>query len=123
MIKGVVNDLCEATISLTLRAVDGEEHDILAIIDTGFSGYLTLPAALIEQLNLSWYACVEVTLADGTTQLCDEYLGTVFWNEQARTVEIDAANTTPLVGMELLRGHRLSIDVIESGVITIEALA
>ena len=123
MIKGVVNDLCEATISLTLRAVDGEEHDILAIIDTGFSGYLTLPTALIEQLNLSWYACVEVILADGTTQLCDEYLGTVFWNKQARTVEIDAANTTPLVGMELLRGHRLSIDVIESGVLTIEALA
>ncbi|MDE0077707.1 MAG: hypothetical protein OXO50_09320 [Caldilineaceae bacterium] len=54
MIEGRVNANDEAMIHLVLRGFAGEEQTVEAIIDTGFTGYLTLPAALIAWLGLSW---------------------------------------------------------------------
>ena len=56
MIEGVVSGNSEATIRLTLRAATGAIQEIDAIIDTGFTGDLTLPTALIDRLALSWQA-------------------------------------------------------------------
>ena len=44
MISGRVNENREAVISLTLIGLVGEKHEIEAVIDTGFSGDLTLRA-------------------------------------------------------------------------------
>ncbi len=52
MIEGTVNENYEAIIHLTLRGVAGEKHEIEAIIDTGFTGHLTLPMTLIDRLAL-----------------------------------------------------------------------
>ena len=43
MIEGAVNGNAEAIIRLTLRAATGATQEIDAIIDTGFTGDLTLP--------------------------------------------------------------------------------
>jgi hypothetical protein len=48
------------------------------------------------------------------------------WNGQLREIEIDAAETEPLLGMALLRGYRLQVDTIEGGLVSIlqgEAIA
>ena len=42
MIEGTVNENYEATIRLTLSGVAREEREIEAIINTGFTGHLTL---------------------------------------------------------------------------------
>jgi hypothetical protein len=44
------------------------------------------------------------------------------WNGQLREIEIDAAETEPLLGMALLRGYRLQVDTIEGGLVSIETL-
>ena len=54
MIAGAVSGNAEAIIRLTLRAATGATQEIDAIIDTGFTGDLTLPPALVRRLNLSW---------------------------------------------------------------------
>ena len=123
MIEGTVNENYEATIRLTLRGVARrEEREIEAIIDTGFTGYLTLPTALIDRLALSWKGRSQALIADGSVHVFDEYIGTVLWNGQDRMVEVAAADTTPLVGMGLLRGHGLRVDVVENGEVKIEEL-
>ena len=43
MIQGVVNAALEAVIPLTLQGPAGQTREIEAVIDTGFSGSLTLP--------------------------------------------------------------------------------
>ena len=122
MIEGAVSGNSEAIIRLTLRAATGATQEIDAIIDTGFTGDLTLPPALIRRLNLPWKGRGQALLADGGMHTFDEYVGTASWNGQSLTVEVSSADTNPLVGMGLLRGHRLSMDVIENGAVTIEAL-
>ena len=64
----------------------------------------------------------QALLADGNLHVFDAYIGIVLWNGQDRTVEVDAADTDPLVGMGLLRGHSLRVDVEENGAVKIEEL-
>ena len=122
MIEGTVNENLEATIRLTLRDIAGEKHDIDAIIDTGFTGHLTLPMTLIDRLALPWQSRAQGLLADGSLHVFDAYVGIVLWNELNRTVEVDTEETEPLVGMRLLRGHGLSVEVVENGLLKIEEL-
>lgn len=51
MIAGAVSGNFEAIIRLTLRAATGATQEIDAIIDTGFTGDLTLPPAMPEKFS------------------------------------------------------------------------
>lgn len=91
-------------------------------IDTGFSGFLTLPPRLVTTLGLAWLCRQPGILADGRVEYFDVYVATVIWDGQPRTVEVEAADTEPLVGMSLLEHHALQIDVLNGGSVTITAL-
>ena len=47
MITGAVNANREATIRLVMSGSSGQQHEIEAIIDTGFTDFLTLPPTLV----------------------------------------------------------------------------
>lgn len=122
MIIGVVNAYREATIHLIVQDANSQGHDIDAVIDTGFTGVLTLPHSLITALGLAWRGYASAVLGDGSLQQFDVYAATVIWDGQARTIEVDAADIDPLVGMGLLYGHDVRMQVIDGGPVTIEAL-
>jgi predicted aspartyl protease len=54
MMTGVVSAALEATLRLSVEDTLGQAHEVEAILDTGFNGFLTLPAALIGALGLPW---------------------------------------------------------------------
>lgn len=122
MITGVVNAHREATIRLLLQAADGREQEIEAILDTGFNGSLTLPPAVIAALRLPWRTRGLVILANGTEDQCDIYAAAVLWDGVPRNILVEAADTNPLVGMALLYGHDVRMQVVEGGSIIIQAL-
>ena len=72
--------------------------------------------------GLRWLCRQPGILADGSVDFFDVYIATVVWDGQLRTVAAEAANTQPLVGMGLLDGHTLLIDVVSGGHVTITAL-
>jgi clan AA aspartic protease len=121
MITGVVTTNQEATIQLVVIGPHGQQ-DIEAIIDTGFTGFLTVPAALTAALGLSWLSRQPGILADGSVDIFDVYTATVMWDGLPRVVEVEAAETEPLVGMRLLTRYSLHIDVLSGGIVTITAL-
>ncbi|MBW4505082.1 MAG: clan AA aspartic protease [Scytonematopsis contorta HA4267-MV1] len=93
MIIGRVNAEYEATIRLSVYGVDGQIHEQTAIIDTGFNGWLSLPANLISTLELQWDGRGRATLGDGSECLFNIYSATVVWGEQTITIQIDEAES------------------------------
>ena len=122
MIYGVVNLRREATLPLVVGNADGQRQVIDTVIDTGFSGFLSLPSAIITTLDLPWSASDIVTLGDGSETFFDLYTATVIWDGEYREIYIAESETEPLLGMALLYGYRLQVDAIEGGIVKIEAL-
>jgi clan AA aspartic protease len=122
MIIGVVNAQTEATIRPSVRASDGREREIEVILDTGFNESLTLPPMMIVSLGLEWHTRGLVMLANGTEDYCDIYAAIIMWDGKPRNVLVEAADIDPLVGMALLYGHDLHIQVMERGSVVIEPL-
>jgi len=119
MITGIVNANREATIRIVVRGPAGTAQEIDAVIDTGFTGFLTLPSDLIIALGLEWRGREQALLGDGHVSVFDVYAATVLWNGQLRTVETDATDMIPLVGMSLLYGYDVRLQVIDGGLVTI----
>jgi clan AA aspartic protease len=122
MITGVVNAHLEATVRLTLHGSNGKTRRVNAVVDTGFDGYLSLPAALITHLGLAWDRRGRAILADGSESIFDIYLGSVVWDRRKRAIPIDEAGTTPLVGTALLGEHELKAVFRTRGKVTIRRL-
>jgi predicted aspartyl protease len=73
MMNGIVDRNCEATIRLVVSNESKQTQVIDAVIDTGFTGFLTLPMTAIDSLNLRLYSREEGTLGDGSTCIFDVY--------------------------------------------------
>ena len=92
------------------------------MIDTGFSGFLTLPFHLVEELGLTFHKRGQAVLGDGSTVVFDTYEAVILWNGRARRIAVDAAEVDPLLGVRLLYGYELSVEMIEDGDVVIQAL-
>ena len=117
----VVFDGSEAVVSLEVSGT-GSSRDttnIQVVIDTGFTGHLTLPPETVRSLSLPERGFVEVELADGEMATLGAYEAQVLWHGRPRRVPVYEADGGPLVGMSLLRGSTLTIEVIPSGEVTI----
>ncbi|NJM77315.1 MAG: clan AA aspartic protease [Acaryochloridaceae cyanobacterium RU_4_10] len=121
MMQGYVNTNYEAVISVVV-SYDGKLKSINAVIDTGFTGFLSLPSEIVADLNLPWSYRDRATLGDGSETLFDIHEASVIWDGQFREIEVNSADTEPLLGMSMLRGYRLQVDNIQGGLVAIEAL-
>jgi clan AA aspartic protease len=121
MMQGLVNQSCEAILPIVVKN-NTTTQLIDAVVDTGFSGFLTLPSDIILALGLSWEGRDVATLGDGTSCTFEVYIAEVIWDGQYREVYINESETVPLIGMRLLRGYDLRIQAIEGGSVTIQAL-
>ena len=122
MMYGSVNQNCEALLPIVVRN-DTKTQLVDAVIDTGFSGFLTLPSSAIATLDLTWKGRDIATLGDGTSCIFEVYIAIVIWDGQYRTIDINESETVLLVGMRLFRGYDLHIQTIEGGSVTIDALS
>ena len=121
MIEGVVNDAYEAVISLSLEGPEGRQSEIQVVIDSGYTGFLTLPASLVTELGLYSLGKSHAVLANDDDVEFDVYSIIVEWEGESRYIEADAMGSTPLAGMLLLEGHTLNIEVEKGGVVLIQA--
>ncbi len=123
MMQGIVDQNCEVTIRLVVGNADSQRQMIDAVIDTGFTGFLTLPFSVLGDLSLRAYRREEGILGDGSTCIFDVYRGLVIWDGELRQIDINESDTAPLVGMSLLYGYRIQLDAVEGGMVIIQALS
>lgn len=120
MIRGHVNSHRRAVVPVQVVDSSGLLVDLEAAVDTGFSGFLTLPSSLIQVLQLPFDHSDLFTLGDERDVEFDLYMASLNWNGQTRPVSVLAADGMPLVGMSLLEGYHLSIDIVIGGEVLIQ---
>jgi clan AA aspartic protease len=118
----VISDGREATVSLKVIGAgsDRDSSNIQVAIDTGFTGHLKLPPETVRSLSLPERGFVEVELADGGLATLGVYEARVLWHWRPLRVPVYEADGAPLIGMSLLRGSTLTIEVIPRGAVTID---
>lgn len=101
----------------------GQDRTIEAHLDTGFTGDLTLPIAVIERLGLvAAGRSGSYRIGSGFTIAFNTYGGTIRWHNEIRPIDVLESEVTPLVGIGLLWNNNLSIDFALGGNVTITEL-
>ena len=122
MIVGEVNADLEAAIPILVRGANGAERQLFAVVDTGFTGFLTLPAGLVNSLDLEWLNLEDALLGDGSIHSFDVYRAIVIWNGEIREVEVNFTETAPLIGMAMLFRHNLQREAVIGGIVRVDSL-
>jgi clan AA aspartic protease len=117
--SGYVNVNREAIIQVAIVGDSKQLKSVRAIIDTGFTGDLTLPKNAIDELGFTLRGLQRIVLGDGSIQYFEMFVGVVIWDGQMREVEINAAETDSLVGMGLLEDYKLEIEGRPNGEVKI----
>ena len=121
MISGVVKS-GEGRIRIKVNGIQGQEQEVEAIVDTGYTASLTLPPALITALGLRWQTMDIAMLADGSQCIFSVYEARVVWDGKVRHILVDEADADSLVGMRLLKGYDLKMQVRARGKVTIKPM-
>ena len=123
MIEGAVNAAYEAVIPLALQGPTGQSREVDAVIDTGFNGVLMLESSLVAELELPVVGKGYAVLANGLEEEFFLHSVTVLWDGQEKQLDAYASDIDPLVGMRMLEGYNLSVDVEIGGRVVIQAKA
>lgn len=121
-IRGKVDSRRQAWIEVEVRGSDGNFQTIETIVDTGFTGHLTLPTETIGRLGLRRGLRTTVTLGTGVRERVNTCRGYILWYGQTYPILILESNGTPLLGIGLLEGSQLTIHAKANGEVLIEAL-
>jgi clan AA aspartic protease len=94
-----------------------QEITLLALVDTGFDGWVCLPTPIAIQLGLELFGVQVVELADGSEIEELVFRGEVIFEQQRRNVDITLTRSVDaLVGTGLLENSILTIDFAERAV-------
>lgn len=120
MISGEFTEDDQIIVRVSLLGTDGEQAEIDAILDTGFSDALMVPDAVIKRLGLVELDTVQAIMADGRGAYLSVYEAVVEWDGEERTIPVFAGGGKALLGMALLRGCLGTFEFFPGGLITIE---
>ncbi len=109
-------------IEIDVMGEDNRRQSIEAVLDTGFSGYLTLPWDSIRGLGLQSAGQRAFELANGEQFEFNTYLAMVSWHERLRLVTVLESDSVPLLGAFLLWGNRVTLDMLDDGDVAIDEL-
>ena len=79
MIRGVLNDRLQPMLIVEISNGDGRFQPVQALLDTGFSGHLTLPQDETARLGLKRVDRMPMILADGQEIEVSVHEGSVKW--------------------------------------------
>jgi len=122
MLVGAMNTQREAIVRLVVVGPGGQAREIEAVLDTGYTGSLTLPSAVVSDLHLPFRGRGSALLVDGGESEFDIHEATLVWAGERRLAAIDVAETEPLLGMGLLLGNELTVQVIAGGAVALQKL-
>ena len=110
MVEGYINAGKRPLIEVTVLGSQAEAS-VLAILDTGFDGDISLPLEIAVGLGLTLDSAIKMELADGSVKLELVFTGKVLWENKSRNVDIlITTSEDALIGTGLLDEHSVHLD-------------
>ena len=121
--NGKVIAASEAVVPVVLIDSRGQSWEIDCVVDTAFIGDVTLPPEAVETMDLQYLETAPANIAGRNVIDCHRFEAHVLWDGVPRKIEIVELDDEPLLGMRLLKDHRLTIDVVDGGNVLIAPLS
>jgi len=115
---GRVNEAPEPVVTVRLVGGLAGDLEVECVVDTGFTGALVLPRAVVEQLGRPVVTHEEFRMVGGARDSADIALAQVHWLGEVRRVDV-IVKEAYLLGAALLAGTRLTVDY-DAGTVLIE---
>ena len=108
----VQNGLLCPKVNFDIGGGNGEVRSFSGTLDTGFTGWVALPEAVIDDLSLRFSHDDVLTLADNRTVQAPLYIGEVFLADRWQRVFVVQIGSTALIGTGVVSNGRVVIDMI-----------
>jgi predicted aspartyl protease len=123
---GYLDNAGSPRLKIILRGVwEGVEQELDAIVDTGFTGFLSMPMVDAFPLGLVLYGTTTTILADGSTSYKLMAVGTACVGQESKLgivlLNMGAGPSAVLIGMEFLRIFNKSLLLIRENVILVDS--
>ena len=120
---GAITGNRQALVAIDITGGEGRSRPIEVVLDTGFTGYLTLPTEPIRQLGLRFVGqrTFELARTENSSSL-RRILPQCCWHGRQKDALVLKSDSTPLLGMTLLWGSRVTLNAASDGLVTIDEL-
>ena len=122
MTRGNVISARKPLLPITILDSTGNQHDLLVTLDTGFTSQLALPGNYLRRSVLTTDVYIDSRPATGEVIRIPTGRATLIWQGRRRNVTVMQLDSEPLLGMEFLWNHRITIDAITNGPVTVSPL-
>ena len=122
MTSGRVDARRKPFVPITVLDNHSQPHTIQFILDTGFTGQLVLPNRYMDRLGLSATEWIDARPATGEFVRVPYAEATVIWQGTQLRSEILQLDSEPLLGMEFVWNHRITVDAVTDGAVNITPL-
>jgi predicted aspartyl protease len=121
MVIGSLEDGTPA-LKISVGGVFGQPKEVTVIVDTGFSGFLSMPLIQAFPLGLPLYGTADVVLADGSTQAKLQAMAKVTFDGVAQTglVILEPDSNEILIGMDFLRRFKRGLFLTSAGLVMVD---
>ena len=108
-----------ALLPVTFQSTNLPDVSAEFVIDSGFTGQLSLAPADVATLGLTYEYPTFAQLADGTSIVVAVHVATILWIGTPRRVRVLATGERPLLGTALLADCDLFVQFREGGMVTV----
>ena len=111
-----------ALLPVIFRLPNQRDIAIEFVVDTCFSGALTLPLAAVQAMQLTYEEDILANVATDEEVQTPVYAATILWDGIERDVRVLAIGKRPLLGTALLDSHELLVQFADNGLVTVDTL-
>lgn len=122
MMTGHVSSL-RVLLSIPFRRPNQPDIAIEFAVDTGFNGFLSLPASAVAALGLPFRYDLRARLADDSETILPVHDAVILWHGVELPVLVLATGRRPLLGTALLDGAEFFARFEENGSVTAKKIA
>lgn len=120
---GRINGKLQAILPIRLLSPVGTPFDFEVMLDSGFNGFLALPEAAISRAGGVFRSMSMSVLADGSIVGLRKFEVTIEWMGAMTPVLALETRGGPLLGMSLMLGHDVRMEVRPGGTVKISPLS